>query len=179
MYQHRIRSCLYCRYAFIIHKLRLISLVKQRPMIAKMLVKNMKKFRQPLLQASVSLISNRNNIAVLNFSRNFVKRRLHWKDKYLATKSRKNQLPFARKKGKKENLKNKKKKKKKENKRHLIRVFPRFDTDVKSGLLGTEAMKFNVSLWSVSFMLQLTMSYICQHELRLVLVTVTTTARRS
>ena len=72
-------------------------------------------------------------------------------------------MPFARKKGKKENLKNKKKRKKrkkKENKRHLIRVFPRFDTDVKSGLLGTEAMKFNVSLWSVSFMLQLTMSYV-------------------
>ena len=61
-----------------------------------------------------------------------------------SNKSRKNQLPFVRKKGKKENLKNKKKKIK--NKRHLIRVFPRFDTDVKSGLLGTEAMKFNVSL---------------------------------
>ena len=41
-----------------------------------------------------------------------MKRRLHWKDKYLATKSRKNQLPFARKKGKKGNLKNKKKEKK-------------------------------------------------------------------
>ena len=39
-----------------------------------------------------------------------------------------------------------KKKEEEENKRHLIRVFPRFDTDVKSGLLGTEAMKFNVSL---------------------------------
>ena len=66
--------------------------------------------------------------------------------------NKKPQKPIAfcsqkREERKPEEQKNKKQKqKKKENKRHLIRVFPRFDTDVKSGLLGTEAMKFNVSL---------------------------------
>ena len=146
MYQHRIRSCLYCRYAFIIHKLRLISLVKQRPMIAKMLVKNMKKFRQPLLQASVSLISNRNNIAVLNFSRNVREKKITLKRQIPSNKKPQKPIAFCSQKREERKPEEQKKKKEEENKRHLIRVFPRFDTDVKSGLLGTEAMKFNVSL---------------------------------
>ena len=80
-------------------------------MIAKMLVKNMKKFRQPLLQASVSLISNRNNIAVLNFSRNVREKKITLKRQIPSNKMPQKPIAFCSQKREERKPEEQKKKK--------------------------------------------------------------------